>query len=593
MELYMMNRQHERMILESVKNGPLLWPSIEENKVTRPKKYSELSATKAIQTDCDVKATNIILQGLPHEATRAANALETKNQSQNGSDGDNGNVGNGDGGNNINGNPNKNGRGAMPIAYVCTYQDFAKYQPLNFKRTEGVVGLTRWFEKIERVFYISNCPEVYQVKMVPGEEDQIERYVGDLLDSIQGNVMSAIRLENSLMDQKLKGYATRSAKNKQKFESNQRDNRAQQPQFKRYNVRGSNVDRAYTAGEGPDVNQRSTTCFECGREGNFKKDYPKLKNQNYGNKPVILEARGKAYAIDVSYAVELADGRIDETNTVLRGCTIGLLGHPFDIDLMPVELGSFDVIIGMDWLAKNHAVIVCDEKIMRIPFGDEILIVQGDKSDKKNKLMLNIISCTKTQKYMEKGCQVFLEQVTKKEDEVKSGVIMHESHKSKYSIHNRSDKMYQDLKKLYWCSNMKAEISTYVIWKWQNITMDFVTKLPKTSTGQDTILIKKRIQATHDRQKSLADRNRKPMEFQVRDMVMLKVSPWKGVIRFGKRGKLNPRYIRPFKVLAKVRTVAYILELTDQLSRVHITFHVSNLKKCYADEPFASSLDGI
>ncbi|GKF34601.1 hypothetical protein Tco_0107801, partial [Tanacetum coccineum] len=76
-------------------------------------------------------------------------------------------------------------------------------------------------------------------------------------------------------------------------------------------------------------------------------------------------------------------------------------------------------------------------------------------------------------------------------------------------------------------------------------------------------------------------------------MVMFKVLPWKGVIRFGKRGKLNPRYIRPFKVLTKVGTIAYRLELPDQLSQVHSTFHVSNLKKCYTDEPLAISLDEI
>ncbi|GJS72710.1 putative reverse transcriptase domain-containing protein [Tanacetum coccineum] len=85
--------------------------------------------------------------------------------------------------------------------------------------------------------------------------------------------------------------------------------------------------------------------------------------------------------LDTSYAVELADGRISETNIVLRGCTLGLLGHLFDIDLMPVELGSFDVIIGMDWLPKYHALIVCDEKVVRIPYGNKVLIIQGDNCD--------------------------------------------------------------------------------------------------------------------------------------------------------------------------------------------------------------------
>ncbi|GJU73431.1 putative reverse transcriptase domain-containing protein [Tanacetum coccineum] len=177
-------------------------------------------------------------------------------------------------------------------------------------------------------------------------------------------------------------------------------------------------------------------------------------------------------------------------------------------------------------------------------------------------------------------------------------------------------------------------------WKWDNITMDFVTKLPRTSNDHDTIVyhasikdapfealygqncrspvcwaevrdaqltgpelihettekivqIKQRIHATHDRQKSYADVRHKPLEFQVGDRVMLKVSHWKGVIYFGKRGKLNTRYIGPFKVLDKVGTVAYRLELPQQLSRVHSTFHVSNLNKCLSDEPLAISLDEI
>ncbi|GJW93160.1 putative reverse transcriptase domain-containing protein [Tanacetum coccineum] len=361
-------------------------------------------------------------------------------------------------------------------------------------------------------------------------------------------------------------------------------------------------------------------------------------------------------------------------------------------------------------------------------------------------------------------------------------LIMHESHKSKYSIHLRSDKMYQDLKKLYWWPNMKAKIATYVSkcltcakvkieyqkpsgllvqpeipqWKWENITMDFETKLPKTATGQDAIWvivdrltksahflpmreddtlekltrqylkevvsrhgvsvsiisdhdgrftshfwksvnkalgtrldisttyhpetdgqsertiqtledmlracvldfgkgwdrhlslvefsynnsyhtsikaapfealygrkcrspicwakvgdsqltgpeishettekivqIKSRIQAARDRQKSYTGVRRKPLEFQVGDKVMLKVSPWKGMIRFGKRGKLNPRYIGPFRIIAKVDTVSYRLKLLEHLSRVHSMFHVLKLKKCMDDESLAIPLDEI
>nr|GFA91864.1 hypothetical protein [Tanacetum cinerariifolium] len=234
---------------------------------------------------------------------------------------------------------------------------------------------------------------------------------------------------------------------------------------------------------------------------------------------------------------------------------------------------------------------------------------------------------------------------------------MHESHKSKYSIHLGSDKMYQDMKKIYWWPSMKANIATYVSkcltcakvkvehqrpsgllvqpeileWKWDNITMDFITKIPKSSqdlsmsiayhsktdgqskrtiqTLEDMLRayvidfrkkqrkrssqIKQRIQAAQDRQKSYADLKRKLMEFEVEDRVMLKVSPWKGVVRFGKRGKLNQRYVGPFKVLAKVGKVAYMLELPHELNRVHHTFHVSNLKKCYTDEPLVMPLEGI
>nr|GEU91472.1 putative reverse transcriptase domain-containing protein [Tanacetum cinerariifolium] len=914
------------------------------------------------------------------------------------------------------------------------------------------------------------------------------------------------------------GYAVKNAENKRRLKGNQRDNRGQQPPFKRPNVGGQNVARAYTTGnnERKPYNGLLPLCNKS--EGS--KPWEQSKNKNG-----VGEARGKSYVLggghanpdsnvvkgtfllnnyyafvlfdsgvdrsfvsttfstllditpdtlDVSYAIELADGRVSETNTVLRGCTLGLLGHIFNIDIMPIELGSFDVIIGMDWLANHYAVIVCDEKIVRVPYGDEVLIVQGDRGEKGEKSKLSIMSCTKTQKYLKRGCPIFLAQVTKKETKDKSvekrledvstvrdfskGFIRPSSSpwgapilfvkkkdgsfrmcidyrelnkltvKNRYPLSrindlfdqlqgsrvyskidlrsgyhklrvreedipktvfrthydhyefqvmpfgltnapaifmdlmNRSEEEHAEhlksilklLKKeelyakfskcVFWLSKVQflghvinsegihvdpamiesikdwaspktpteirqflglagyyrrfikalpkgsenfvvycdasrkglgavlmqeekviayasrqlkihennytthdlelgvvmvraveqlrmrdplssgkgehearkkgefgtevlcaiikklerrtdgtlclngrswipcREIATYVskcltcakvkaecqkpsgllvqpvilVWKWENITMDFVTKLPNTSIGQDTIWvivdrltkfshflpmkdtdsmekltrqylkevvsrhrvpvliisnrdskytshfwqslnkalgtqldismayhpqtngqskrtiqtlkdmlracvidfgkgwdrhlpfvefsynnsyhtsikavpfealydrkcrspicwaevgdaqltgpeivhdttekiiqIKKRIQAAQDRQRSYVDRRRKPLEFEVRDKVMLKVSPWKGMIRFGKWEKLNPRYIRPFKILAKVGTPAYRLELPEQLSRVHSTFHVSNLKKCFVDEPLAIPLDEI
>ncbi|GKA73869.1 putative reverse transcriptase domain-containing protein [Tanacetum coccineum] len=125
--------------------------------------------------------------------------------------------------------------------------------------------------------------------------------------------------------------------------------------------------------------------------------------------------------LDLYYDVELANGKIIRINTIIQGCTLNFLNHPFNINLTPVELGSFDVIIGMDWLSKYHTAIGCAEKIVRIPWGNETLIIRGDKSNQGNGTRLNIISYTKTQKYLLKGHHVFLAHVTTKETKDKSG----------------------------------------------------------------------------------------------------------------------------------------------------------------------------
>ncbi|GJS01694.1 putative reverse transcriptase domain-containing protein [Tanacetum coccineum] len=175
--------------------------------------------------------------------------------------------------------------------------------------------------------------------------------------------------------------------------------------------------------------------------GNFHRECPKLKNKNHGGNgnalaevyvvgnagtnPDTIVITGSVIDItpttlDPYYDVKLADRKIIRINTIIQGCTLNFLNHLFNIDLMAVELGSFDVVIGIDWLAKYHAVIVCDEKLVRIPLGNVTLIVRGNGSNQGNETLLNIISCTKTQKYMLKGCHVFLAHVTTKEAEDKS-----------------------------------------------------------------------------------------------------------------------------------------------------------------------------
>nr|GEU95524.1 reverse transcriptase domain-containing protein [Tanacetum cinerariifolium] len=394
----------------------------------------------------------------------------------------------------------------VQTARPCYYADFMKCQPLNFKRTEGVVGaaLTWWNGQISTLgpdAYAMTW-EVLKQKMTDkyypqGEIKKLEIKLWNL--KVKGNEVSIytdhyqeltlictkfVANKTEKIDKYISGlpdniYGKRQTDNKMKADDSSRNNHGHQ----QYPSKRQNVAKVYNMGSGErkpyggnlpkftkfhfhhngsctqkchkcnkvghltrdcrsseNTNVANTQrdnrkipkgngCFECGAPGHFKRDFPKLKNKNEGS----VNVQGWVYAvgnageerecierprlqyrhgslIDIvptplenSYDVELADGKIVSVDTIIRGCTLNFLNHPLDIDLIPVELGSFDVIIDMDWLIRYHAMIVCNEKLVRIPYGNETLIFHGDESNDGRESQLTITLCSKAQEYMTKG----------------------------------------------------------------------------------------------------------------------------------------------------------------------------------------------
>ncbi|GJT57121.1 reverse transcriptase domain-containing protein [Tanacetum coccineum] len=753
------------------------------------------------------------------------------------------------------------------------------------------------------------------IKMVLEEEDWVKKFIGGLPDNIQGNLIAAE--PTRLQDDNTRGQNVARAYVAGNNEKNGYEatlpfcNRCKLHHERKCTAKCHNYKRVRhlardcrsvvtvtTQGtQGP--NQGVITCFECGVQGRYRKDCPKVKNQNRGNKARVLDVRGKAYVLgggdanpgsntvtvtfllndhhaymlfdsgvdrsfvsntfstlldiipstlDVSYAVELADGRTSKTNIVLRGCTLGLLGHLFNIDLMLIDLGSFYVIIDMDWLAKNHAMIVCDEKIVTVKenkdeskekrledvltvpdypevfpedlpglppirqvefqidlvpdaapvarapyrlapsemeelpyldkfvimFIDDILIYSKTKEEHDAHLRLILELLKKEELYAKfSKCDFWLSKVQilghvidsegihldpAKIESIKDwespktpteicqflgAVLMQKEkaisyvsrqlkiHEKNYTTHdlelgvmvfalkmwrhylygmkcvvftdhkslqhiqkelNMRQRRWLELLSDYDCElhyhpgkanvvadalsrksrpktlrvrplvmtiglnlpmqilnahvearkeenyetedlsgmiknlELRADGTLQDVLRFEeailvaqhesrncheNITMDFVTKLPKTTSGQDTIwvYVDRLTKSAHFLQMKETDTIGKLTRQYLKEVVSRHGVPvsiisnrdskftshfWKSLNEaLGKWGKLNHRYIRPFKILTKVETVAYRLELPEKLSRFHSTFHVSNLKKCLSDEPLVIPLDEI
>nr|GEY89382.1 hypothetical protein [Tanacetum cinerariifolium] len=351
------------------------------------------------------------------------------------------------------------------VSRECTFADFMKCSPITFRGNEGAVGLIRWIEKTEMVFTVTKCTEANKVAftaatfqdraltwwnsqefcppeeiqrmecelwnltvnemdissyttrfnelmilcpgMVLTEQKKVEAYIRGLSKNIKGKVTSskpatlnkAVRMAHTLMEQKVKVIAEREANNKK------RKHKARDCWLK-----------VVTTG----VNaQLIVTCYGCREKGHIKNNCPARNN------PERNRARGQAYALrdgdqnlgpnvvtaGHSYEVELADGRVVSTNTILKGCALILVNHLFEIDLMPIELGTFDIIIRMDWLILHDAVIVCGKKEVHVPLKKRTLVVKGDDCVSR----LRVVSRMKVKKYVDHGSYLFVAQVVEKE----------------------------------------------------------------------------------------------------------------------------------------------------------------------------------
>ncbi|GJW60342.1 putative reverse transcriptase domain-containing protein [Tanacetum coccineum] len=543
-----------------------------------------------------------------------------------------------------------NGSGPRPAQAVreCSYSEFLKCKPLDFKGTEGVVGLTRWFEKMESVFSISNCTASCQVKfatctlqddaltwwnahvktttpeaahampwatlkkmmtdkycprgeikkietemwnlkvkgtdvvaynrrfqqlalmcarMFPEEVDKIEKYIGGLPDMILGSVKAskpktmqeAIEFTTELMDEKTHAYAERQAEKKRKYDDLSKNNHNQQQQNKRQNTgpayTAGNSDRKPYAGskplcskcdynhEGPcpprcnnckkvghlakdcrsrpanannnnhsnnnrnnnNNNQKGNGCYECGAQGHFKKNCPKLKNNDRGNQAGNDKAPAKVYVVGNTGA------------------------NPENV-----------VAVHQYWPYLKEAKILYAYCMLQEGFRRYVIA--------KRKELLSDYDCDI--RYHPGKANVVADALSRKEREPPLRVV--------------GLPCYGDMRTVI--MHECGDISSIPEWKWDNITMDFVTKLPKSSQGYDTIWVivdrLTNLQSSYRRERLILD--------NLQEIYLKELVTRHGILFQSTRGS---HLISEVTQNALGVRKGYKLELPEELSRVHNTFH--------------------
>ncbi|GJU45724.1 reverse transcriptase domain-containing protein [Tanacetum coccineum] len=306
--------------------------------------------------------------------------------------------------------------------------------------------------------------------MVPNSEKLMEVFIGGLPRSIEGNVTAskpqtleeAITISQRLMDQVIKHNSVQGTNDhKRKFDDRRtftNNNRPCTVKCQTCNKVGHQTRNCTNKGPATRSNLQPVlvTCHACGEKGHYRNQCPKANNSAHGKAYLLRDKNAyqdpnivtgtfllnqhlarvlfdsganKSFVsislasmlnilpitLDTTYDIEMADGNLVDTNIVIQGCTLILLNQPFEVDLMSIKLGSFDVVIGMDWLSKYHARIICDEKVVHIPIDGETVIIRGNRS----KTQLSRISCIKTERYISRGYQVFVAHIMEKKSDEK------------------------------------------------------------------------------------------------------------------------------------------------------------------------------